>query len=93
MRLCLEPRTRVISDQAGETLEALPAKPERAVERVKRVHDQLRRVADIVKVGRRYQHAAIVDVDRRGDLLRAHRNAMGMSPPIPERREAHTRLF
>jgi hypothetical protein len=83
----------VVTDQAGEALETLLPEPERAVERVKAVSDELGRVADVVKVSGREQHAAIADLDRRGDLLRAHGNAARVSPPIPEWRKAHPRLF
>ena len=83
----LEPRARVVRDEAGEALEAVPTYPQGSVERVEPVDNELGRVADVVQVRRRYQEFTIIRADHDRDLLGAQRHAFGVGPTAPEGRE------
>ena len=71
MRGRLESRARVVSNEASEAAVTLLLQPERTVKRVEAVDLQLGRVADVVQIGGCNEYAAVVNVHRPRDVVRA----------------------
>ncbi|MDX6410412.1 MAG: hypothetical protein QOE13_3483 [Gaiellaceae bacterium] len=82
----------MVSNEAGQALAALSAKPDRAVERMKPRRGQTGAVPDVVKVGSRDERPAILDPDDAGDRGGPLGDRLRVRPPPGRRSQRLLRL-